>query len=229
MKSAIAAFMAAAAMAVVADDMIDPDLPIIAKADRRTELKDRVPVCIHSAWCDGFQRRWRDVPTDSLEPLPQEKCDEMSDRYIAHCRKNADERPRGVEAWIDLGDALIFRDRWAEAEDAYAKAVANSKVKDLACSRALYGVAEAQFGAGRTNDCLETLKELSTYVNAKNKKGSAVDMYTWQKENSVPVRAAEKMSSEQLKGKIITGIFRDVQEPEYTEEYDKIIQKAGGR
>ena len=54
--------------------------------------------------------------------LPQEKCDEMSDRYIAQCRKNAEERPRGVEAWIDLGDALIFRDRWAEAEDAYAKA-----------------------------------------------------------------------------------------------------------
>ena len=171
MKSAIAAFMAAAAMAVVADDMIDPDLPIIAKADRRTELKDRVPVCIHSAWCDGFQRRWRDVPTDSLEPLPQEKCDEMSDRYIAQCRKNAEERPRGVEAWSNLGDALLYRERWDEAEKAYAKAVANSRQKNYDYSRAAYGVAEAQFGAGRTNDCLATLKELSK-LNVRGPKGS---------------------------------------------------------
>ena len=175
MKKPVAALFALAAVAAAADEMPGADMPVGGRQNAvMVELKEEIPACIYSTWCEGFQRRWRDVPTDSLTPLPQEKCDEMSDRYIAHCRKNADERPRGVEAWIDLGDALIFRDRWAEAEDAYAKAVANSKVKDLACSRALYGVAEAQFGAGRTNDCLETLKELSTYVNAKNKKGSAV-------------------------------------------------------
>ena len=118
MKSAIAAFMVAAAMAVVADDMIDPDLPIVAKRDARTELKDKIPEFFHYVWCDGEQRRWRDVPTDSLEPLPKEKCDEMSDKYIAYCRKYAEERPRGVDAWSKLGDALLYRDRWAEAEAA---------------------------------------------------------------------------------------------------------------
>ena len=174
MKKPVAALFALAAVAAAADEMPGADTPVGRQNAVMVELKEEIPACIYSTWCEGFQRRWRDVPTDSLTPLPQEKCDEMSDRYIAHCRKNAAERPRGVEAWIDLGDALIFRDRWAEAEDAYAKAVANSKVKDLACSCALYGVAESQFGAGRTNDCIETLKELSTYVNAKNKKGSAV-------------------------------------------------------
>ena len=64
MKSAIAALMAAAATAVVADDMIDPDLPIVAQRDARTELKDKIHEFYHYVWCDGEQRRWRDVPTD---------------------------------------------------------------------------------------------------------------------------------------------------------------------
>ena len=46
---------------------------------------------------------------------------------------------------------------------------------------------------------------------------------------SVPVKAAEKMSKEELQGKIITGIFNDEQYPEYTDEYEKIIERAGGR
>ena len=57
----------------------------------------------------------------------------------------------------------------------------------------------------------------------------AVRMLQWQKENSIPVKAAEKMSPEELKGKIITGIFNDEQYPEYTDEYEKIIEKAGDR
>ncbi len=67
-----------------------------------------------------------------------------------------------------------------------------------------------------------------SYYGRKNKKGDAVRMLQWQKENSVSVIAAEKMSAEDLKGKIITGIFRDEQLPEYTDEYRKIIEKAGG-
>ena len=146
MKRLHAAFLALAALSAAADDMVDPDLPNVEKRNAvMMELKDEVPAFFHHAYCDGEQRRWRDVPTDSLTPLPKEKCDEMSDRYIAHCRKYAAERPHGVEAWTNLGDALLYRDRWAEAEDAYAKAVANSKTKDLACSCALYGVAESQF------------------------------------------------------------------------------------
>ena len=63
----------------------------------------------------------------------------------------------------------------------------------------------------------------------KNKKGDVVKMLQWQRDNSVPVKAAEKMSKEELQGKIITGIFNDEQYPEYTDEYEKIIERAGGR
>ena len=68
-----------------------------------------------------------------------------------------------------------------------------------------------------------------SYYGRKNKKGDAVKMLQWQKENSVPVKLAEKMSPEELQGKIVTGIFRDERFPEYTEEYDKIIERAKGR
>ncbi|MBE6115264.1 MAG: 2-oxoacid:ferredoxin oxidoreductase subunit beta [Erysipelotrichaceae bacterium] len=68
-----------------------------------------------------------------------------------------------------------------------------------------------------------------SYYGRKNKKGDAVKMLQWQRDNSVPVKAAEKMSKEELQGKIITGIFNDEQYPEYTDEYEKIIERAGGR
>ena len=68
-----------------------------------------------------------------------------------------------------------------------------------------------------------------SYYGRRNKKGDAVKMLQWQKENSVPVKMAQNMTAEELKGMIVTGIFKDVEEPEYTEEYQKIIEKAGGK
>ena len=62
-----------------------------------------------------------------------------------------------------------------------------------------------------------------TYYGRKNKKGDAVDMMTWQKEHSVDVKAASKMEPESLSDKVLTGEFKCVDEPEYTEEYQKII------
>lgn len=145
---------------IFADDMIDPDLPIIAKRDNKKEMKESVPAFYHNAWAEGVLRRWHDVPTDSLEPLPKEKCDEMSDKYIAKCRAFAEERPHGVEAWSKLGDALLYRERWAEAEQAYEKAVTNSRLRDYQYARAKYGHAEALLGAGKTNECIKVLQSL---------------------------------------------------------------------
>jgi len=56
-------------------------------------------------------------------------------------------------------------------------------------------------------------------------------MLRWQKENSVPIEKAAKMSEEELKGKIVTGIFVDRDRPEYNEQYDAVRQRAqkGGR
>lgn len=64
-----------------------------------------------------------------------------------------------------------------------------------------------------------------TYYGRKNKKGSAVDMMKWQKENSVTVEQAAKMTPEELEGKIVIGLMHECEFPEYTAEYDALIEK----
>jgi 2-oxoglutarate/2-oxoacid ferredoxin oxidoreductase subunit beta len=46
------------------------------------------------------------------------------------------------------------------------------------------------------------------------------------KDVAVPVKAAEKMTPEQLEGKIITGVLHKVEKPDYTSEYAKVIERA---
>ena len=65
-----------------------------------------------------------------------------------------------------------------------------------------------------------------SYYGRKNKKGNAIDMLNWQKDNTVPYAKARQMTPEQLQGKIVTGIFNDDRFPEYTERYQQIIEKA---
>jgi len=70
---------------------------------------------------------------------------------------------------------------------------------------------------------IETVSVCPTYYGRRNKKGESVDMMKSLKENGVNVKAAEKMTEEQLKGKFLIGELYKTQEPEYTEEYQKII------
>ena len=49
------------------------------------------------------------------------------------------------------------------------------------------------------------------------------------KANAVPVKAAAKMTAEQLEGKFLTGVlFHDTEKPEYTAQYAEVIKKAQG-
>jgi len=57
-----------------------------------------------------------------------------------------------------------------------------------------------------------------------NKKGSPSDMLRWLKENSITVTDAEKATPEKLEGKLIRGILRQVNKPEYCESYSKLIE-----
>lgn len=69
-----------------------------------------------------------------------------------------------------------------------------------------------------------------TYYGRKNKKGDAVEMLTWQRDNVVTMEQAERMTPEQLKGKMTIGLLAHTNYPEYTAEYQKIIdnlQKGG--
>ena len=62
-----------------------------------------------------------------------------------------------------------------------------------------------------------------TYYGRKNKKGDAVDMLRWQKENLIPTARYYSMSEGDRAGKKLIGILSFNDYPEYTEEYAKII------
>ena len=64
-----------------------------------------------------------------------------------------------------------------------------------------------------------------TYYGRKNHKGSAVDMMKWHKENAVTQEQANKMTPDELRGKLIIGLLHQVQYPEFTYEYEKLIHR----
>lgn len=66
-----------------------------------------------------------------------------------------------------------------------------------------------------------------TYYGRKNKKGSAVDMMKYQRDNTIPQEQAMKMSGEELKGKLILGVLAHTNYPEFTAEYQKLIDRLG--
>lgn len=67
-----------------------------------------------------------------------------------------------------------------------------------------------------------------TYYGRKNKKGSAVDMMKWQKENSIPIEKAKDMPEEELEGKLVVGVLRDKEAVEYSEEYSRLVDAVQG-
>ena len=62
-----------------------------------------------------------------------------------------------------------------------------------------------------------------TYYGRKNKKGDAVEMLKWQKDNLIPTARYYSMSEEERAGKKLIGILSFNDYPEYTEEYAKIV------
>lgn len=62
-----------------------------------------------------------------------------------------------------------------------------------------------------------------TYYGRKNKKGDAVDMLKWQKENMAPTNRYYHLSEEQRASKTLVGVLTHNNYPEYTEEYQKVI------
>ena len=60
----------------------------------------------------------------------------------------------------------------------------------------------------------------------KNKMGSAKVNLDWIDGNLVSKTEYEKLSEEERKGKFVRGIIKHVEEPEYCELYDQVIEKA---
>lgn len=70
---------------------------------------------------------------------------------------------------------------------------------------------------------IEALTICPTYYGRKNRKGEAVDMMVYLKENAINIAAYDKLPKEQREGKIVIGEIYKSKRPEYTEEYQKII------
>ena len=64
-----------------------------------------------------------------------------------------------------------------------------------------------------------------TYYGRKNKKGDAVEMMKWQRDNAVSVEQAARMSPEELKGKLVIGLLHHIQYPEFTFKYTELIRR----
>ena len=64
----------------------------------------------------------------------------------------------------------------------------------------------------------------ATYYGRKNKKGDAVDMLTWQKENTVWHKPGEAADAPQ--GKLLAGLLFQQERPEYCREYHALIERV---
>lgn len=70
---------------------------------------------------------------------------------------------------------------------------------------------------------IEGVSGCPTYYGRKNKKGGAVDLLNMMKETFIDIKVKDRLSPEQLRGKLFMGEFTEQFEPEYTEEYQKIL------
>ena len=50
-----------------------------------------------------------------------------------------------------------------------------------------------------------------------------VQLMEWIRENTVPVKKFAEMTEEERKGKVRTGIIEDIEKPEFTQEYQKLV------
>lgn len=76
---------------------------------------------------------------------------------------------------------------------------------------------------------VEAMAPCPTTFGRRNKQKTGLVMLEWQKENTISVSKAEKMSPEEREGKIITGIFNDIDRPECRTEYQKLIDVLNNR
>ncbi len=68
-----------------------------------------------------------------------------------------------------------------------------------------------------------------TYYGRKNKKGDAVEMLKWQRDNLIPMNRFNVMTPEDMAGKKPIGILAENDFAEYSEEYQKLIDRFAAK
>ncbi len=72
---------------------------------------------------------------------------------------------------------------------------------------------------------VEVVSQCPVYYGRYHGAQTPAEMLRWQKENAISVAEAAKLSDEELKGRIVIGEFVNKQEPEYVEEYMKMVEQ----
>lgn len=72
---------------------------------------------------------------------------------------------------------------------------------------------------------VEVLSQCPVAFGRLNNQSSPVEMLEWQKNNTIPIQAYEKLPPEKKEGKIIRGILYDEEKPEFTERYAQLVEK----
>ena len=73
---------------------------------------------------------------------------------------------------------------------------------------------------------LEVVSQCPVQFGRRTGMGSSTDMMDRYKSDSIPVRRAKDMSSEELAGKLVIGELLDVEKPEFTREMEKLIARV---
>ncbi len=73
---------------------------------------------------------------------------------------------------------------------------------------------------------VEAVAYCPTTYGRMNKLGTTVDMMRKLKEDSISMTAAEKLSPAEREKKILRGVMLDIEKPEYTQQYEQLIQQV---
>jgi len=88
---------------------------------------------------------------------------------------------------------------------------------------------EKAFKKGRGFRFIEVVNICPTHFGRNNRLGDAINMLETMKKNTVNMKAAEKMSEEELKGKIVVGEYVDKDVDGYIKRYAEIQRRASGQ
>lgn len=72
---------------------------------------------------------------------------------------------------------------------------------------------------------VEIITNCYTSYGRMNRFASPVAMLEWMRDNSVTLKAAEKMSSEELAGKFTRGVMVELTKPEFIDAYDELAER----
>lgn len=73
---------------------------------------------------------------------------------------------------------------------------------------------------------VEAMSTCPTYYGRKNKKGTAVDMVEYLRDNAINKTAWDKLPDEKKEGKFVIGELHNATRPEYTEQYNKLLDRV---